>query len=301
MDHRIHSRYRYDFFTIWGNGLSHAEAILNILRKERNLEIVRIETRRIEKMRRFVFDLYACDTVPMRHLHAKLAYLLDEHPEIVIVLVKNLAPEESIVGEGPFRHVQCCYINRIKETIRDLYNPRLNGVRTEEHVIHASDHEEQVDYLVKMLGDSRGLKFLGEDSSGLPFRKPYHIPRPSAYAFKSLPVEGLWASILVDLESRVDKTKLVKIGETPHFQTLTNGGTAYVDYLRHFRHTWLTDDHTWDKLLHMNQLSERRIKDFDPILVTQVPEGFKILDGVHRAAVTLAHRFDTIKCVDIQD
>jgi hypothetical protein len=295
----IHRPFRYDFFTIWGNGLSHAEAILDILRGEENLEIMRIESRKVKDMKSFVFGLYACDPVPLEHLRSKLCYLFKERPEVIIVLVKNLAPEEGYFGEGSFRHLQCAYINRIKQQIRDLFNPRIDGVRTEDHVIHASDYEEQVDYMLKMLGYSEGIRYLDDDDWGLPFRKPYHIPRPKIYTFKTLQIRDLRASILVDLGPRGIKTELVEIHRTPHFRAFRDGGKAYADYIKRFRYTLLTDDQSLEKLLQMNGLSISEIKAFDQILVRPVACGFQILDGVHRAAVALNHQLKSIRCVKI--
>lgn len=294
----INSYNRYDFFIIWGNGLPYIEPILDILRDEDNLEIIRIESRQIKNMKKFVFDSYACDTVPIEHLRSKLSYLFKERSDIVIVFTKNLAPEENYFGEGAFRHLQCAYINRIKQRIRDLFNPRKDGVRSEEHVIHASDYEEQVDYFLKMLGHPEGIEFFHEDASALPFHKPYHIPRPKVYTFKTLPIRDLRASILVSFDSRGIKNKLVEVSDTPHFLSLKHRGTEYINYLERFRYTLLTDDYSWKKLLQMNQLSLSQIKAFAPILVAPLGCGFRILDGVHRAAVALNHNLEKIRCVE---
>ena len=297
----INSYYRYDFFIIWGNGLPYIEAILEILRGEDNIEIIRIESRQIKNMKKFVFDSYACDSVPIEHLRSKLRYLFKERSDIVIAFIKNLAPEENYFGEGAFRHRQCAYINRIKQRIRDLFNPRNDGVRTEEHVIHASDYEEQVDYFLRMLGHSEGIEFLHEDPTALPFHKPYHIPRPKEYTFRTLPIKNLRASILVSFESKGFKTKLVKVSDTPHFRSLKHRGRDYIDYLERFRYTLLTDDYSWKKLLQMNQLSLSQIQAFAPILVAPLECGFRILDGIHRAAVALNHNLEKIRCVEFGD
>ena len=122
--------FRYDFFTIWGNAFEYADEILQILRQEEYLEIIRIESLRVEDITKFVFDLYACDTVPIKHLRAKLRYLFEVPPEILTVFVRNLAPEEAPAGKGAFRKVQCQYINRLKWGMREIFNPRKDGVRT---------------------------------------------------------------------------------------------------------------------------------------------------------------------------
>lgn len=300
MINEIHRRCRYDFFIIWGNGLEHAEAILDILRREEHLEIIRVESRKVRgNMRRFVFDLYKCDPVPKPHLRFKLRYLFKVRPEVIIVFVKNLAPEETFLGSGAFRHTQCAYIKRIKDRIRDMYNPRAGGVRTEEHVIHASDYEEQVDYFLKMLGRPEGIYYLYEDNKKLPFKKPYHIPHPQTYTFRTLSLDRLWAAVLVDTGSKHVRTELRKVHDTPHFQGLRTDGQVYTEYINRYRCTYLTDDYSLERFLTMNELSDYRVKSLPPILITPVAGGFEIRDGVHRAAVTLNHGIETIRCVEI--
>ena len=283
----IHRRSRYDFFTIWGNGLAHADSILDILRSEDCLEIISIEARRVKDMKRFVFDLYACDTVPDSHLRAKLTYLFNARSEVIIVFVRNLAPEETYVGSGAFRHIQCLRINRIKRRIRELYNPRANNVRTEEHVIHASDYEEQVDYVLKLLGYEKGIRYLADESCSLPFRKPHHIPSPQVYTFKTLALEQLRAAVLEGTGARQVRTSLVAIHQTPHYRALQGDPHIYTDYLERFRYTLLKDDYSWEKFARASQLSETQIRAFDPIIVTPEDEAYRILDGVHRAAILL--------------
>ena len=291
--------YRYDYFTVWGNGLNHTDEILDILRSESSLEILRIERRQIKNMRKFVFQLYACDTVPIEHLRAKLQYLDNVVPEIILIFVRNSNPQEEPTGTGHFRKVQCQNINRIKWYIRDIFNPRINGQRTEEHVIHASDYEEQVDYCLRLIGNSKGIQYLAAERSGLTFNKPYHIDQPDVFTFRTIEMRQLRANILTDFSAGVVKVSLVKIEQTPHYRALQNGSEVYRDYLKRFRFTLLTDNHSWENLCRMSSLTEQQIKSFDPIIVTPVTGYYRILDGVHRAAVAAYRGLDRIKCVEV--
>ena len=300
--------FRYDFFTIWGNGLRHAEAILDILRKEKDLEIIRIEKRRIKNMKKFVFDLYRCDTVPIWHLRSKLKYLFKVQPEILIVFVKNHNPQELATGQGPFRKVQCHYINQIKIGIRNLYNPRhpdknfqikpLNKGVTHEHVIHASDYEEQVDYFLKMLGYENGIEYLHGDNEKLPFEKPYYLEAPETYIYKTIMIDKLRASILDVSDSEVITHHLLRISETPHYSSLNQGTDDYEDYLTKFRYTLLTGDYSWKKLRKLNEMDLDTIKRFERIIVKRESDYYTILDGVHRAAVSLNHHLKQMRCVE---
>jgi len=299
MNKNLNHRYRYDHFIIWGNGLEYTEEILDIIREQDDLEIIRIERRTVQNMEKFVFDLYACDTVPINHLRAKLRYLFDVSPEVIIVFVKNHAPEEQPTGQGAFRKVQCQYINQIKRGIREKFNPRKNGKRTEEHAIHASDFEEQVDYLLKLLGHPEGIRYLEDSGAGLPFRIPYQIPHPTTYTFRRLPITELRASILQQHANGDVNKSLLPVAETPHYLSLIGSPNFYIDYLKQFRYTYLTENHTLERLLQLSRLTNEQVYNFDPILVKASDNGFRILDGVHRAAVTLYHGFEKIRCVEL--
>lgn len=300
--------FRYDFFTIWGNGLAHKDEILDILRNEDSLEIIRIESRKVRNMKKFVFDLYGCDTVPIWHLHAKLKYLFRLEPEILVVFVKNYNPQEMPVGQEKFRKVQCQYINQIKIRVRNQYNPRhadknfqikpLNKGVSHEHVIHASDYEEQVDYFLKMLGHQRGIQYLHGDSEDLPFEKPYYLQTPETYIYKTIMIEELRASILDDSDSTGVVHHTRQISETPHYRSLNLKNDDYRKYLEKFRYTKLTPDYSWEGLKELNELDIDRIKSVDRIIVKRESDYYRILDGVHRAAVSLNHNLKHIRCVE---
>lgn len=295
----IKRRKRYDFFIIWGNGLDHTDEILDILRAESTLEILQIEKRHVENMQAFVFQLYACDTVPIEHLRAKLRYLHYVAPEIVLVFVRNLDPQEMPAGAGPFRKVQCQNINRIKWDIRERFNPRVDGRRSEEHVIHASDYEEQVDYCLKLLGYKGGIHYLVGDGAGLPFHKPHHIARPSAYTYRTVPMGILRASILQQHITGEVSAQSTPIAETPHFRALQDDPQYYIDYVSRFRYTRLKDNHRWERLLALSQLDTAALGNLAPILVQPLDGYLRILDGVHRAAVMLYRGFEALRCIEM--
>ena len=271
----LHIPFRYDFFTIWGNGLSYKEEILDVLRNEKYLEILRIELKKVNNMKRFVYKLYACDTVPLEHIRAKLTYLFRAKSEIMVVFVKNYNQKETPAGMGAFRNVQCQYINQIKLKIRNKYNPKhpdkdfhilpLDRGVTHEHVIHASDYEEQVDYFLKMLGYENGLYFLHGDCDELPFSLPYYIKRPKSYMFKTRLLEDLRASILNDNNS----DNMVKIAETPHYRSLINNSGEYSKYLEKYKYNLLTPDYSWKQFKKLSECSRDEVKRFDRIVVKQ--------------------------------
>jgi len=293
--------FRYDFFTIWGNGLGHADDILEILRSEPTLEIISIEKRHIGNMKEFVFQLYGCDTVPIEHLRSKLKYLHNVPPEVIFVFVRNLAPQEEPTGLHPFRKVQCANINRIKWHIRELFNPRVAGRRSEDHVIHASDYEEQVDYCLRLIGKAEGIGYLHRNRYGLPFKLPHHIPTPRSFTFRSIEAHRLRARVLSRSKNGSVQSVLLPIQDSPHYKGLSYGRSHYCGYLDKFAGRFLLDDHHWEKFFRMSQLPEDVLLRFDPIAVVKAGDGiYNICDGVHRAAVLVFRGLGArIKCVEL--
>lgn len=294
---KINTRFRYDFFIIWGNGLDYTSQIIDILNKENFLHIIRINNRKIKNMKKFVWRLYYCDSVPTEHLQLKLNYLYKTKKEIIIIIVKNLKPQEMYFGDGQFRHIQCEYIKYVKEKIRDMFNPRKNNKRTEEHVVHASDYEEQVDYLLKMLGSKSGIKIF-QDAEILPFEKPYHISSPKQYIFKKIPLDALRAKILFKTQNNRILTKELSLNDTPHYKSLIYGKEFYEQYYEPLRYTYLTDNHFYEKFILLNQLELKEFNDLTPVIVQKNDNHYTILDGVHRSVVAYNKKLDSINCVE---
>lgn len=291
---------RYGFFLVWGHGLPFFESILETIRSTDTLKILKIEIRPVKNMRKFVMDLYGCDPVPVEHLRSKLAYLFKVPPKIGVILIKNQAPREEYFGRGAFRHIQCAHLKEIKEKIRNQHNPRINERRTEDHVVHCSDYEEQVDYFLKLLGHPGGIETLSANQETLPFEFPFHIRSPKSYTYRKLPLSSLRAAILVSRGTEVG-LELREIANTPHFLSLSRKSTDYHDYLLRFRYHQLTDDHSLDRLIQLGEASEETLLNLPPIIVRAQTGFFRILDGVHRSAVALFRNKTVIRCVEFHD
>lgn len=207
---------RLDYFLVWSHGLAHKYEIFSIIRGV--FPILAIYKRNVGDIKKFVRDLYSCDTVPFRHLELKTKYLLKLKPDIAFILVNNDQPDEQVVGAGVFKHKQCMKINKVKADIRK-FNYK------EEHVVHASDYESQTDHAMKLLG----------------------IPRPKKEKQGVIRIANI-----DDLMANILDVGLVKIESTPHY-SYANGSTA--PYRKYYEDNWgirLTADHApeaFDSLL----------------------------------------------------
>jgi hypothetical protein len=193
--------------------------------------------------------------------------------------VENSSPEETYYGEGPFRHLQCEKVKRIKEEVRNEFNPRFAGVRTENHVIHGSDGETQTELVMRMIGLKEGIS-LFERNRHWPFRVPYFLEGLSRITYQPIPTKEI-------LVSEYGKADPVPVDRTVHCRFVKGDRTPYLEYYWRFRFKFLLDDHgefSFDRLI--KSLGEGA--ECEPVLVAKRPEGFIVLDGAHRAAIQAA-------------
>lgn len=152
--------FRFDYIVIWANGLAHEQEILDLLGSEEKLEVLETERITIPDMREFVMALYALDSVPFKFLDEKVGYLVKEKPEALFVYVRHFQPDEYGFENEWGWFIRSNYIHLLKERIRDTHNPYVGGKRTMENVVHASDHELQLDHTLRLLGHEDGIEYL---------------------------------------------------------------------------------------------------------------------------------------------
>ena len=281
---------RMDYFMIWGHGLKYKNEILSMLRKHPDLEIISINKKKIENVIKFVDDIYSCDTVPLEHLKNKTRYLLTTPPEVLFILVKNKNPQEKYFGKGTFKHIQCQLIKDLKEEIRNKFNPRIDGKRTEDHVIHASDYESHVIHVLKVLGLPPLEYYNRKPNEKLDL--PYHISPFKDFIIKEIELEDIRANIL--------EKGPVNIEETPHYKFIKGSKEDYVEYHEKYLGTKLTDDHfpeAFDKLINEFKYSvyENNLRKL--IVCKELDGKYQILDGVHRAALLKSKSIKSIKVI----
>jgi hypothetical protein len=277
---------RYDYFLIWGNGMPYKEEILDIIRSKGFLKIVRIMNYRPKNIGRFVRKVYSYDYAPFQHLRAKTRYLLKTEPIVTLILVRNGSPRETYRGQGAFRHIECERIKSIKEEIRDRFNPRKDGKRTEEHVVHASDNESQVAHILKAVGFKDGIEFLWNVPNPI-LSLPYYLPRFEAFTIWPVNASQVYCNILRGSRESY-WTEAVQIEETPHFACLAGDTTAYEEYLSRFLGGPLSCDYSVENFValsknfayleHPYATSYILVREFEP-------NRYLIQDGVHRASI----------------
>ena len=277
---------RYDYFLIWGNGMPYKEEILDIIRSKGFLKILRAMDYRPKSIAKFVRKVYSYDYAPFEHLKSKTRYLLKTDPDVVFIFVLNENAQERYSGKGAFRHIECRYIQSIKEEIRDQFNPRKEGKRTEEHVVHASDNESQVAHMLKAVGFKDGIEFLRNMPNPI-LSLPYYLPKFKEFTIRRVDTSQVYCNILRGTRESF-WTEAVQIEETPHFACLAGDTTAYEEYLSRFLGGPLSCDYSVENFValsknfayleHPYATSYILVREFEP-------NRYLIQDGVHRASI----------------
>ena len=296
-------RLRFDYFLVWGHGLRFVDEILELLRNEDHIKILKVVPHRPRSIRGFVKQIYSHDYAPFRHLKAKTRYLLKTPAEVRIIFVQNNNCSEVVVGRGRFVHIECSYITGIKERIRDRFNERKNDRRTENHVIHASDNEDHVDHLLKALGEPRGLSLFKPHGRG-PIDVPHHLWPFHELCVQQVPLSELRCALLKPTNRGNATRSVVPIEEAPHYQRLCGCPERYGEYRQQFEGTARqTDDYSPEKFMRLSEslhyLEEPHCLSY--IVVRRENDGtMVILDGVHRAAILRARGTNTVTEAEVK-
>ena len=280
------SKKRFDYFLIWGHGAPYREDILDIIRKQPFLDITKIINHKPKDIAKLVRTIYSHDYAPLQHLKSKTKYLLRTSPEVTFIFVHNLDAKEVYLGQGAFRHIECERIKDIKNAIRDKFNPRKDGKRTEDHVIHASDNEPQVHHILKYLGYQDGIAYFRNTPNPL-LNLPCHLTKFTRFSVKQINLSQMFCTINGGNRTSYKK-QIVKIAATPHFACLTGAADVYQQYLSEFGGYLLADDHSVEKLLSLSsRLSYLEAPHSTAYILTEefAPGQYVIRDGVHRASI----------------
>lgn len=282
---------RFDHFLIWGHGIAHQEEILEHIRGEPAFRILEIRRHAPRNIERFVREVYSFDYAPFEHLESKTRYLLDVPPEVVFVFIENLDVQDVVCGEGAFRHVECMRVKSVKEAIRDALNPRINGCRSEHHVVHASDNELQTHKMLQYLGIEGGIGGLRSGGHALLHQAPHHLAEFDCFSLRRIPMSKLACSLLrVDPASGSALSPEVRsIEASPHYQCLQGDPKAYADYYSQSPGLHQTDDHSAQNLQQLavdfSYLEEPHEAAYIVVRYEAQSGHFIVMDGLHRAAI----------------
>ena len=286
---------RYDSIIIWGHGLSHLNEILTMIRNVDTFEIARIVKYKPSNMKKFIRKVYSYDYAPLAHLKSKIKYLESVEPSLVCIVIHNHLPNVDILGEGSFRHKESLTLKQLKTDIREKFNPYVNGKMTHDHIIHATDNEEQTHHILKAIGDIDIKSYYKTNLYSVPF----FLGEKTSYEIKEVDFDQLLCG-QADGDSDSDSFKIIQmpVEQSVQYKALHNGRDEYQNYINKYLGTALKSEHSIDKYLQLEDQFKYLATGHDNSFVTVKKtdqEKYLIMDGLHRAALHLSQNFKKIK------
>ena len=290
---------RVDTILVWGHGLQHLSSIFSDIRGEDDFEILKIQKHKPKSMKRFVKEMYSFDYAPFWHLKERTKYLLKTRQEVCFIFIKNLNPNEDYLGEGSFRHKESLTLKVFKELLRDRYNPYADGIRTHNHVIHATDSQEQTAHILNYLGYSEGTSIFECENKFI--NLPYYIKGFNNFEFNEIDVTNLFCNVIEGDSWDNWKVKTVGVKDSPQYRGLSENIEIYAHYIKTFLGGPLQEDYNIQryKTLYKNfeYLKEPYQNSF--VIAEKVDDQYIILDGVHRACSHIIQKNKMIKICQI--
>ena len=251
---------RYDYILVWGHGVPYLDKIREYIHEHPTFKIKKIIYHKPKSIKKLVNVIYSYDYAPLEHLKAKTKYLLTTPQEVVFLFIENLSPNVDFLGEGLFRHEESLTLKQLKEEIRDLYNPRVNGKRTENHIIHASDNESQTDYILKYLSFNEGIGIFRNKNNFLSV--PYYVNKVEKLRIKKVHTNLLICNI-VSGEGRYEFSIETKsLIESPQYQGLTKDIQIYEQYINKYLGGPLTEDYYPQRFIDLSRSFEYLSGDY---------------------------------------
>jgi hypothetical protein len=276
---------RMDYLLIWGHGLPQRSQILEMIGNHPHLKIRMLQYHTPKSVGQLIRAVYSHDYAPLRHLRSKTKYLRRTPKEVLFIFVANHFPDEDYYGRGIFRHFESQTIKKLKEEIRDRFNPRHNGQRSEDHVIHASDNTMQAQSIFAYLGHG-DLDRLTQTHPIL--HVPYHVKVRETFTIQRVDMDSLVCNFGEGDPYNPRKVRRVPIEQSPQYKAVAGDEDAYAHYVEQYSGRSLKDDYSLSrfKALAETFLYLKTGYEGHYIAVRAIEGGrFCVIDGLHRAAI----------------
>lgn len=295
----IYIKSRIDSILIWGHGMQYFKKILKDIRNNKNFRIIKIQKHKPKSIKKFVKAMYSFDYAPFWHLKEKTKYLSNTPSEVCFIFVENVNPNEDYLDEGNFRHKESMTLKKFKEELRDKYNPYENGKRTHNHVIHATDSEDQTNHILHYLEYAEGIELFDKPTNIV--NMPYYLNGYNKFNFIELKTDDIFCNIIEGESWDNFTSNTVKIKQSPQYIGLTHDMKIYEEYIDKYLGGPLQENYNLDRYSRLSNNFEYLKAPYETsfVIVEKINEKFIILDGLHRACNHIHQGHKEIKVCQI--
>lgn len=297
-DMKLLQKESYCYFLIWGPGMPYKDEIFRTIREKPFIEILTVMHYEPKSLDDLIRGVYSYEYLQFEHHKAKLEYLSKTDQEVIIIFAINKDRQERYWGDHTRQFIHSESLKQIKEEIRTRFDPRTDGKRTHEHVIHSSDNEGQVHRVLKYLGIKQGLKFFQNVPNPI-LSTSWFLPNFDEFVIRNSYVTHLYGNIFQGTKESYWKENIL-IEDTPHFAYLCGDTKPYEAYLANFSDGPLLGGPLyWQYCLDkFTKLAKNFAYLQDPyetsyILVREFqPNQYVVVDGIHRASILRFKKVD---------
>ncbi len=280
--HKYLIKERTDCFVVWNHGLKYLDDIYDFISNSQHIKIILTKYIKVNNIKKFIQELYKFDNSPLHHIKNKTKYLSDlKKHDVYCIFVRNYAVNEVWTNN---KQLECLSIKKIKNELRELFNPRVDSKITHNHIIHGTNTEKEVEYLLKRINfKTETIKsIINYDDNILSL--DYNLKYNKNFILKKIKISNLYGSEI--LKENKFKKKLLPIKETIINRSYQNK-EKYQDYIYKNKFSEVRQYYSYlkfNKLKQKIKLDNFKSKSF--IVVKKLEnEKYIILDGLHRSII----------------
>lgn len=292
--HKYLVKERTDCFIIWNHGLKYLDDIYNFISNSQQIKIILTKYIKVNNIKKFIEEIYKFDNSPSHHIKNKTKYLSEfKNHDVYCIFVRNKDVNE--VWNNNYQ-LECLNIKKIKNKLRELYNPKINNQVSHNHVIHGTNSENEVIHLLKKIKfDEKTIKHIINFHDNV-LDLEYNLLSNKNFVLRKVEISKLYGSEFVN-EKSLEK-KLVPLKETS-INHAYNDKEKYQNYIFKNKFSVVKQYYSYskfDKLKKNIKLNNSSLRNF--IVIKKFDnEKYIVLDGLHRSIIQMnENKKDILAC-----
>jgi hypothetical protein len=263
----------YSFFFIQGNGLKYIEELINILlSNDDKFDLILIRNYK-KKFFNLNFFAYFKLNTEIKHLIKK-----SKKGAFIFIKFRNTSDLKDVTNKQ--RCINDKIVSNCEKNIRDRFDKNKSKLENKNSIIYGCSDGLNSHYVLKYLGYNNGLSTFSRHDNK-PFKIPFYLEDFNKYKIHEIEVSDLICNTF--LKSSIN------IKETPHYKFLQGLENEYKNYLEFYYKMPDVSSYSIKKYKDLSKNFEYLCKENETnyIIVKKVNNKYMILDGLHRASLSI--------------